>query len=91
MTENAYPTRKGGSAKTRDVTIVNHLEMEYSTARDAVQRVRAMFLEVPGTRLSARDAARLAGLEASVCSYVLDTLADARFLKRGRDGTFTLE
>jgi DNA-binding IclR family transcriptional regulator len=55
------------------------------------QRLKAMYQEMPGMRLSAADAARLAGLDPSVCRDILEALADAHFLKRGHDGTFSLE
>jgi hypothetical protein len=47
-----------------------------------------MFLDVPGTRLSVPDAARLSGVEHSMCGDVLETLSAKRFLKRHHDGTF---
>ena len=57
---------------------------------DLVERVRGMFLEVPGTRLTVLQAARLSGVEPSVCRHILDTLTDSHVLKSGHDGTFTL-
>jgi hypothetical protein len=54
------------------------------------QRLKAMYQEMPGMRLSAADAARLAGLDQSVCQNILEALADVHFLKRGQDGTFSL-
>jgi len=55
------------------------------------QRLKAMYQEMPGMRLSAVDVARLAGLDPSVCRDILEALADVHFLKRGHDGTFSLE
>ena len=55
-----------------------------------VERVRDMFVEVPGTRLSVLQAARLSGVEPSMCRRILETLTDSQVLKAGRDGTFTL-
>ena len=57
---------------------------------ELVERLRGMFLEVPGTRLSVAQAARLAGLEPSICRRVLDELTALRVLKAGKDGTFML-
>ena len=54
------------------------------------QRLKAMYQEMPGMRLSPADAARLAGLDPSVCRDILEALADVHFLKRGHDGTFLL-
>jgi hypothetical protein len=55
---------------------------------DAVLRLKAVFLEIPGTRVTPADAARLSGLDAPLCQLVLLTLEDAHFLKRGHDGLF---
>jgi len=54
------------------------------------QRLKAMYQEMPGMRLSPADAARLGGLDPSVCREILEALADAHFLKRGPNGTFSL-
>jgi hypothetical protein len=55
---------------------------------DGVQRLRGMFLEVPGTQLTLADASRLSGLERPICRIVLEALEDARFLARSRNGLF---
>ena len=57
---------------------------------DAVQRLKGIFLEMPGIQLSMADATRLSGLERPVCRIVLEALEDARFLKRRQDGIFML-
>jgi len=57
---------------------------------DAVQRLKGIFLEMPGTQLSMADATRLSGLERPICRIVLEVLEDARFLKRRPDGIFML-
>jgi hypothetical protein len=54
----------------------------------AMQRLKGVFLEIPGTRLTPRDAARLSGLDSPLCRLVLTALEDAQFLKRGRDGLY---
>jgi len=51
-------------------------------------RIRGEFLEMPGLRLSAAQAARLWGLEATRCEALLAALVDAAFLRRMPDGTF---
>ena len=53
-----------------------------------VQRLKGVFLEMPGMRLTLLDAIRLSGLEPPVCEVVLDTLEHARFLKRATDGRY---
>jgi len=55
---------------------------------EAVERLRGVFLEVPGTRMSVADASRLSGLERSMCGLVLEALEDAHFLTRSRNGLF---
>jgi hypothetical protein len=62
----------------------------YATTRvtQAIDLLKGMFLEVPGTTLSIDDAARLSGLERTVCVHVLDALEYSRFLRRRADGLF---
>ena len=55
---------------------------------EAVERLKTVFLEIPGTALSAADAARLSGLEVARCRIILEALQDADFLARGRSGLF---
>jgi hypothetical protein len=57
---------------------------------ELVQRFRAMFLEVPGTRLSVAQAARLAGVEPAICRHILEWLTEAQFLKVGRNEMFMM-
>jgi hypothetical protein len=66
--------------------IVNKRE---TTATEAVERLRGMFLDVPGTRLSVADAARLSGVEPSLSGGVLKPAGDV-FLEARTDGTFTV-
>ncbi len=56
---------------------------------DAVHRMKGVFLEIPGTRLTLAQAARLSGLDSPLCKLALTALEHARFLKRGRDGLYT--
>lgn len=46
-----------------------------------VNRIRNEFIEMPGLRLTVRQAARLWGLEASACENVIDVLLRAAFLR----------
>jgi DNA-binding IclR family transcriptional regulator len=57
--------------------------------RDALSRLKGVFLEVPGTRLSVADASRLAGLERDTCQLILGALEDVRFLRRDHHGRYT--
>jgi DNA-binding IclR family transcriptional regulator len=73
-----------------EIDLLHVVDPTMTGAVEAVQRLRGMFLEVPGTRVSVADAARLCGLERSLCRQALETLTDAGFVKRGPDGTFTI-
>jgi DNA-binding IclR family transcriptional regulator len=55
---------------------------------EAVERLKGVFLEIPGTQLTVTDASRLAGLDPPFCLEIMAALEDARFLKRGRDGRY---
>ena len=55
----------------------------------AVHLLREVYLEAPASRLSARDASQISGLEPSTCQIILEVLADARFLSRSPEGVFT--
>ena len=55
---------------------------------DAVNRLKGAFLEIPGTKLTVHEAARLCGLERDKCGLVLDALKDAGFLVARPDGSF---
>ena len=55
---------------------------------DGIKRLKAVFLDIPGTRLTPSDAAKLSGLEQPVCEMILDVLEEARFLDRARDGRY---
>jgi hypothetical protein len=51
------------------------------TLASVVDRVRAEFVEMPGLELTLPQAVRLWGLGADDCRHVLDSLAEAGFLK----------
>lgn len=51
---------------------------------DAVRRVRAEFLEMPGLSLTSAQAARLWAFDAALCNEVLAALVDTRFIVRSR-------
>jgi hypothetical protein len=52
----------------------------------AANRVRKEFLEMPGLRLTIRQAARLWGLEPTACEHVIEVLVRSEFLRRVPDG-----
>jgi hypothetical protein len=50
-------------APRRESYLLHVVDPTRTGAVEAVQRLRGMFLDVPGTRLSVADAARLSGIE----------------------------
>jgi hypothetical protein len=54
---------------------------------EALRRAQAEFREMPGLRLTEAQAARLLSFDSALCSAVLETLVDRRFLTR-RNNTF---
>jgi len=57
---------------------------------DLVRRIRGEYLEMPGLRVTARQAQRLFGLNATICDEVLAGLLQSGFLSRTLDGMFSL-
>ena len=55
---------------------------------DALVRMRAEYVEMPGLRLTPAQAERLCGVDRLTCEMVLHALAAARFLRRARDGSY---
>ena len=58
------------------------------TIEEALNRLRAEFLEMPGMHLKPEQVGRLCGVERSLCQTVLDLLVDARFLRVSADGQY---
>ncbi|HXW07939.1 MAG TPA: hypothetical protein VD833_22095 [Vicinamibacterales bacterium] len=52
------------------------------------QRIRGEYQEMPGLRLTGRQACRLWHLESGRCDAILDALVKTGFLLRLRDGSF---
>ena len=52
-----------------------------------VRRIRAEFEEMPGLRLTVRQAARLWGIDSAACQTVIDTLIGTSFLRWTPTGT----
>jgi hypothetical protein len=53
-----------------------------------LQRVCGEFLEMPGMRLTPKQAGRLWGLDEQTCTTLLEFLVDEKFLSRSRDGGY---
>ena len=54
----------------------------------AMRRVYSEYVEMPGLRLTCRQAQRLFGLAEHVCARLLDELVDQKFLARQSNGTY---
>jgi hypothetical protein len=52
-------------------------------------RIQGEYREMPGLRLTLRQAHRLFGVDATVCSLVLEQLTRDKFLVRSADGHFS--
>ena len=53
-----------------------------------VQRIEREFLEMPGLRLTERQAQRLCGADPTQCHAALDALVARGFLTRATDGAY---
>lgn len=53
-----------------------------------LQRVYAEFLEMPGLRLTSKQAQRLWGLDENTCLELLGMLVDAKFLCQKAQGVY---
>jgi hypothetical protein len=54
-----------------------------------LQRVYSEFLEMPGLRLTCKQAQRLWGLDEQTCLALLESLVEAKFLCRPGHGTYS--
>lgn len=65
--------------------------MESVSVSDAVRRrAEAEYLEMPGLKLTAQQAARLWHLDATASARLLESMVDAGFLYRTKDGGYVL-
>jgi hypothetical protein len=56
--------------------------------QSTLDRACTEFLEMPGERLTRRQAQRLWGLDETTCAELLDYLVDAKFLARCEGGMY---
>jgi hypothetical protein len=59
-----------------------------TTIRNALIRLRAEYLEMPGLRLTPEQVQRLCGIERVMCQSALNSLLDAKFLHVTSDGRY---
>jgi hypothetical protein len=64
--------------------------MSDTTFTRLLLRARAEYLEMPGLRLTTRQAARLWSLDREVCNAILQQLTASGFLGQTPDGAFLL-
>jgi hypothetical protein len=55
---------------------------------DALERLRAEYLEMPGMWLTVQQVQRLCGVERTICQWALDSLVAAKFLCVKSDGSY---
>jgi hypothetical protein len=55
---------------------------------DALRRAEADFLEMPGLKLTVAQAARLWSFDSALCTAVLSTLVERRFLVQTRSSSY---
>jgi len=55
---------------------------------EAVRRAKAEFLEMPGLKLTAAQAARLWSVDSALCGRVLSALVESRFLAETANASF---
>jgi hypothetical protein len=66
----------------------NTVPIGSTSYRQAFDRIRAEYQEMPGMRLNLQQVGRLSGVDASICKLVLDDLVRAKFLRIDSDGTY---
>ena len=54
----------------------------------ALERLKSLYLEIPETKLSLFDAARIAELDQQLCRQLMAALVDVRFLAQTPDGGY---
>lgn len=58
------------------------------TLHDLLRRIESEYREMPGMCVTAAQAQRLWGLDATTCNFVLATLIERRVLRRTARGTY---
>jgi len=76
----APPNTAGGAAMTESLVIVSRQQI--------LRRVHAEYLEMPGLRLTRKQAQRLWGIDEQTCMQILESLTQEKFLYRMDDGTY---
>jgi hypothetical protein len=69
-------------------TVRNREPRAAAAVHDILRRIEGEYREMPGMCVTAPQAQRLWGLDATTCDVVLRTLVDCRVLRRTPRGTF---
>ena len=64
---------------------MNHVREPFN---DALRRAKSEFLEMPGLKLTAAQAARLLSIDETLCGRVLSALVESRFLAETPNSRF---
>jgi hypothetical protein len=75
--------RSGNSANLPAATFLTDMT-------DLLRLVRAEYREMPGLRLTQRQAQRLWNLDSTTCETILETLESTRFLRRTSNDSYML-
>jgi hypothetical protein len=67
---------------------VRNSEPQPAALHDMLRRIEGEYREMPGMCVTAPQAQRLWGLDATTCEFVLRTLVERRILRRTPRGTF---
>jgi len=67
---------------------VRNSEPRAAALHDILRRIEGEYREMPGMCVTAPQAQRLWGLDATTCEFVLRTLVERRILRRTPRGTF---
>jgi hypothetical protein len=79
-TRDAGQSGRGGGARAEGLRVPLNWEI--------VSRICVQYIEMPGLRLSVRQAQRLWGLDETTCSEFLGALVEVAFLWRMNDGQY---
>jgi predicted transcriptional regulator of viral defense system len=60
----------------------------YTRVKGAIARLTALFVAMPGSRMTVREAAQLSGVDDRLCRIVLEALTDSGFLSERARGVF---
>lgn len=69
-------------------TVPNREPEAVTPLHDILRRIEGEYREMPGMCVTAAQAQRLWGLDATTCAFVLRTLVDRHILRRTPRGTF---